>query len=306
MSYTHHWTRTGGINAVVVHYTASIVREAQQTVAYRENSNDYTSANYIIDVYGRITAVIPEEQRAFTSSSWGLGDRDIDNRAITIECSCNYVPPDITNSKLYTESDETIEAVAKLLADIGQRYGIELWIFNGKETGNIHCHKWYASTPCPGEYLYSKLPEIAVKANALMKPQPTPEPDDDTGDNDMTDEERQLLNDTADIVDTHTAVRYETVDDLPSWYHDEIDWLVSKGYLRGTGGNKLDLSLDMTRLYTVMARALEDCTTQMVNLSAKLAESEKSNKALSKLVATYSTRISELESRLNINNINNR
>ena len=261
MSDSHHCPRTAKISAVVVHYTASIVREARDTVAYWERLDPYTSSSYIIDVYGRITTVIPEEYRPYTSSSWGLGDRDIDNRAITIECSCNYVPKDINNSALYRVSNETITACYQLLADIGKRYKITEWKFTGDESGNIHCHKWYYPTPCPGEYLYSKLPLIAIEANKLMQPQPEPDPEpiDDGGDDTpMTDEERQLLNDTADIVDTHTEVRYNSVDELPVWYQTEIQWLIDKGYLRGTGNGKLELSLDMARLYTVMARALMD------------------------------------------------
>ena len=281
MSYTHHYTRTGGINAVVIHYTASIVKEAEQTVRYWENSNPYTSASYIIDVTGRITAVIPEEFRPYTSSSWGLGKKDIDNRAITIECSCNYIPPNINDQAKYTLSDETINACIELLADIGKRYGIDKWIFVDDPTGNsgnIHAHRWYGAmsgspTPCPGDYLYSKFPMIAVKANALMNKQPDPEPDDG-GDKPMTPEERQLLNDTADIVQTYTDRRYETVKDLPKWYRTEIGDLVERGFLKGTntdadGKPVINLSEDLARVYTVMDRIFNDLEDKIEKLNNK-------------------------------------
>ena len=124
-------------------------------------------------------------------------------------------------------------------------------------------------TPCPGDKLYARLPEIAVRANAIMKKTPDPI---DGGDKPMTEEERTLLNDTAEVVDTHTQVRYHTVEDLPDWYQKEIQYLVSKEYLKGVGGNNLELSLDMTRLYTVMARAVIDLQKKIESLELKIEE----------------------------------
>lgn len=267
MTYTHYTTRTQKVSAVVIHYTASIVKEARDTVRYWENSNPYTSSNYIIDVYGRITSVVPEERRAYTSSSWGLGNRDIDDRAITIECSCNYIPPDINRQDLYTESEETINACVELLADIASRWGIDHWVFvddPSGQYGNIHAHRWYANTPCPGDVLYSKLPEIAFRANKILednKPMTIEERKEFDELKATVDKLATTVDTLATILNTHTVVRYNTLDDIPEWGRTEISWLLGNGYLKGTDAG-LQLNYDMLRELIIMARVLMPLTTK--------------------------------------------
>ena len=176
--YTARWERT--VEAVVIHYTAGQVTNGRNVVDLWEG-NAYSSANYVIDMYGNITGVVPEQLRAYTSGSWNSytdSYTDIDNRAITIECSCEYIPPrenyapDNTGynawqcaiAEFATVSTATIDACVKLLGDIGNRYNIE-WRFGDKDiSGTIHAHFWYQATGCPGTYLYSKFPEIAQRA----------------------------------------------------------------------------------------------------------------------------------------------
>lgn len=278
MSYTHFTSRSRRVSAVVIHYTASIVREARDTVRFWENSNPYTSANYIIDVYGRITSVVPEEKRAYTSSSWGQGDHDIDDRAITIECSCDYIPPNINDQAKYTESEETIKACEELLADIAKRWSIDKWVFvddPSGNSGNIHAHRWYdkqSHTPCPGDYLYLKLPEIAYEANAIMEK-----------DKPMTVEERKEFDELKEtvatqakqidmltsIINTHTQVRYNDLDDIPEWGRSEISWMMSKGYIKGTDAG-LQMNYDMLRNNVINARAFEDITKSLEEIKKAL------------------------------------
>ena len=278
MSYTHFTGRSKRVSAVVIHYTASIVREARDTVRYWENINPYTSANYIIDVFGRITSVVPEEKRAYTSSSWGQGDHDIDDRAITIECSCDYIPPNLNDQAKYTESEDTIGACVELLADIAERWAIDKWVFVDDPTGNsgnIHAHRWYDHqnhTPCPGDYLYSKFPEIAFRANKLME-----------SDNPMTVEEKREFDELKATVDKlaeqvgqmgqllsdHTEVKYNYLDDVPEWGRNEISWLISKGYLKGTEAG-LRLNYDMLRENTINARAFEDINKTLEEIKGVL------------------------------------
>ena len=267
MTYTHYTTRTQKVSAAVIHYTASIVKEARDTVRYWENSNPYTSSNYIIDVYGRITSVVPEERRAYTSSSWGLGNRDIDDRAITIECSCNYIPTDINRQDLYTESEETINACVELLADIASRWGIDHWVFVNDPSGmygNIHAHRWYANTPCPGDVLYRKLPEIAFMANKILednKPMTIEERKEFDELKATVDKLATTVDTLATILNTHTVVRYNSLDDIPEWGRTEISWLLGNGYLKGTEAG-LQLSYDMLRELIIMARVLMPLTTK--------------------------------------------
>ena len=51
--------------------------------------------------------------------------------------------------------------------------------------------------------------------------------------------------------------RYATIDDVPAWAREETQRLVDRGALAGTGGGKLDLSLDMLRTMIVCQRMID-------------------------------------------------
>ena len=51
--------------------------------------------------------------------------------------------------------------------------------------------------------------------------------------------------------------RYATIDDVPTWAREETQRLIDRGALAGTGGGKLDLSLDMLRTMIVCQRMMD-------------------------------------------------
>ena len=254
MSAGHMGMRKRSIDSIVIHYTATVVTNGKSVVEYWQETNAYTSANYIIDVYGRITGGVPEEMRPYTTGSYGLGARDIDDHAITVECSCDD-PVDLTVGY------DTIYALTNLMADIGRRYKIK-WKFTGNENGNIHAHRWYQCTPCPGDYLYSRLPEIEVMANHKMK----------GGVNKMEERIAKLeekinvlesrcitydsrLDDIDLFLSNHVRPIFNCLDDMPIWAKPEIKWLIDKGYIKGNLQG-LNLSVDMVRLLVILVRAI--------------------------------------------------
>lgn len=52
--------------------------------------------------------------------------------------------------------------------------------------------------------------------------------------------------------------KYATIDDVPSWAKEEVQKLIDRGALKGTGGNTLDLSLDMLRSLLIMQRVIDE------------------------------------------------
>lgn len=52
--------------------------------------------------------------------------------------------------------------------------------------------------------------------------------------------------------------RYETIEDMPGWAQAGVQRLVDRGALAGTGGGKLDLSLDMLRTMIVCQRMIDN------------------------------------------------
>lgn len=51
--------------------------------------------------------------------------------------------------------------------------------------------------------------------------------------------------------------RYETIKDMPGWAQAGVQQLVDRGALAGTGGGKLDLSLDMLRTLLITQKMVD-------------------------------------------------
>lgn len=120
---------------------------------YHRDCDRQASANYYIGTDGTIWGRVPEEFRAWTSSSW-----ENDNQAITIE---------VANSATggnWPVSDTAFIALIRLCKDICTRYGIHL-TWTGSPSGTLTCHDMFAATNCPGPYLKSKFPELVRQVN---------------------------------------------------------------------------------------------------------------------------------------------
>lgn len=127
------------------------------------------SSNYGVGFDGRIGLYCPESDRSWCSSS-GAND----HRAITIEvASDNYYP--------YAVTPAAYNSLIQLVADICRRNGIKklLWENNPYLAGDIRrqnmtVHRWFAATECPGEYLMSRMGDIASRVNVLIDGGDTP------------------------------------------------------------------------------------------------------------------------------------
>ncbi len=144
--------RNKKIDAIVIHHMAGNAT-VESCGALFANPSRQASSNYGIGTDGRVACYVEEENRA-----WTTGSREIDNRAITIEvANCSGAPD-------WKVSDQALEATIALCVDICKRYGIKL-NYTGDKSGNLHMHKWYQNTDCPGAYLGSKFPHIVEEVN---------------------------------------------------------------------------------------------------------------------------------------------
>lgn len=142
------------VTDIVIHHVAGIT-SLRALGALFADPNRQASANYGIDSEGRIACFVEEENRAWTTGN------EIDYRAITIEVSnCGGAPN-------WPVSDQAIEAIIALCYDVCRRYSFKL-NFTGDKTGNLHMHKWYANTACPGPYLAGKFAYIAEEVNKRL------------------------------------------------------------------------------------------------------------------------------------------
>lgn len=118
------------------------------------------SANYIIQPDGTIVGQVPEGLRAWTSGSW-----EADAPAITVEVANAPGAGPVNNSHDHPDAwrvtDAAYDALCRLVADIGQRYG---WHDFGP--ARIRGHREFVSTACPGGWLWTRIQNGDIRARA--------------------------------------------------------------------------------------------------------------------------------------------
>lgn len=149
--------RTNTINKATPHHVAGCLTAAQIARIF-QNPNRKASANYGIGIDGKIVGIVPEESRAWTSSS-----PSNDHQAITIEVANDQVGGE------WHVSDLCIERLIDLIVEIRLRTKKEVYIYDGTSNGTITRHNMFAATSCPGSYLQSKLPYITEQINKRIK-----------------------------------------------------------------------------------------------------------------------------------------
>ena len=151
-----------GVSRIIIHHMAGNL--SLETLGRIMESRE-SSATYGIDVNGNIGRYVDEAYRPWTSSSW-----EADKCAVTVEVANNTFAPN------WTISDASMKALIELCVDICRRNGIARLNYTGDKSGNLHMHKWYASTACPGPYLESKFAYIAEEVNKRLNGSTTSTP----------------------------------------------------------------------------------------------------------------------------------
>ena len=130
-------------------------------------SSTQASSNYGIDKNGRVGMYVEEKNRSWCSSS-----NANDQRAVTIECASDTTEPYAMNAAVY-------DTLIKLCTDICKRNGKKklLWFADKDKSLNYNpaademvltVHRWFANKSCPGEWLYSRLGDLAAKVTAAL------------------------------------------------------------------------------------------------------------------------------------------
>lgn len=148
--------RTEKIEKITIHHMAGNMTVESCGALFSREARQ-ASSNYGIGTDGRVGMYVPEDKRAWTSSS-----RDNDQKAVTIEVANDGGEPD------WHVSDTAMATLIDLCVDICRRNGIKRLNFTGDATGNLTMHCYFAATACPGPYLKSQFPVIAEKVNARL------------------------------------------------------------------------------------------------------------------------------------------
>lgn len=104
--------------------------------------------------------------------SWCSSSSANDQRAVTIECASDLNHP-------YAMTTAVYNSLVKLCTDICKRNGKKklLWLGDKNKTLNyspksdemvLTVHRWFANKSCPGDWLYSRLGDLASKVTAAL------------------------------------------------------------------------------------------------------------------------------------------
>lgn len=141
---------------ITPHIMAGVL-SAQRCGELFQNPSRLGSSNYGIGKDGEIACYVGEENRAWTSSS-----RENDFQAITIELSNSEIGGD------WKISDVVWNSLVELCVDICRRYEFKL-VYDGTPNGSLTRHNMFTATTCPGEYVQSRLQELADTVNSRLE-----------------------------------------------------------------------------------------------------------------------------------------
>lgn len=125
------------------------------------------SCNYGIGADGRVLLCVNEANR-----SWCTSSNANDQRAVTIECASDTYAP-------YAFKDVVYQKLITLCVDICKRNGKKklLWLGDKTKTLNyspksdemvLTVHRWFANKSCPGDWMYSRMGNLASKVTAQL------------------------------------------------------------------------------------------------------------------------------------------
>ena len=171
-------TRTHAIDRITPHCVVGQC-SAESLGALFADPNRQASSNYGIDKDGRVGMYCPESNR-----SWCTSNRDNDQRAITVECASDTKHP-------YTMYDAVYAALVELCTDVCRRNDkTKLLWFGDKEKSLayepaademlITVNRWFANKSCPGDWLYSRLGDLASSVTTALGTAIEPEQKEET------------------------------------------------------------------------------------------------------------------------------
>lgn len=166
LSPNHSGQRTHVIDRITPHCVVGQTT-AEGLGDWFAKTSTQASSNYGIDRDGHVGLYVEEKNRSWCSSS-GANDQ----RAVTIECASDTTEP-------YAFKDIVYQKLIELCTDICKRNGKSklIWFGDKEKTLNyepksdemiLTVHRWFANKSCPGNWMYSRMGELAEKVTAAL------------------------------------------------------------------------------------------------------------------------------------------
>lgn len=165
LSPNHSGKRTHSIDRITPHCVVGQL-SAESICACFPAGRD-ASCNYAIGTNGKIALCVEEKNR-----SWCSSNEANDQRAVTIECASDKTAPYTMNNKVY-------QSLINLCVDICKRNGKTKLIWFGDKSKTLNyspksnemvltVHRWFANKSCPGDWLYSRLGDLAAQVTKKL------------------------------------------------------------------------------------------------------------------------------------------
>lgn len=178
-SPNHSGKRTHSVDRITPHCVVGQLSASGIGGCFTSTSRQ-ASCNYGIGTEGGVCLIVDEANRSWCSSS-----NANDQRAITIECASDKTAPYAFNSTVYNK-------LVDLCVDICKRYGKKklLWISDKNTALNYNpnsdemlltVHRWFANKSCPGDWMYSRMGDLASKVTARLGGSTQTEPTQPSG-----------------------------------------------------------------------------------------------------------------------------
>lgn len=166
LSPNHSGKRTHSIDRITPHCVVGQLSVETIANVFAPKSRQ-ASCNYAIGKDGRIGLVCEEKNR-----SWCTSSSANDQRAITIEIASDTKHP-------YTMNDAAYNKFIDLCVDICKRNGKTKLLWYSDKTKALKyepksnemlltVHRWFANKACPGDWLYSRLGEVAKEVTKRL------------------------------------------------------------------------------------------------------------------------------------------
>lgn len=173
LSPNHSGKRTAKIDTITPHCVVGQLTASGIASCFPAGRK--ASCNYGIGKDGSVVLIVDEANR-----SWCTSSNYNDQRAVTIECASDRVEP-------YAFNDSVYNKLVDLCVDICQRNGKNklVWFDNKarfvsyKPASNemmLSVHRWFANKSCPGEWMYSRMEQLAQTVTQRLSVSTTPVP----------------------------------------------------------------------------------------------------------------------------------
>lgn len=238
LSPNNSGTRTHAIDRITPHCVVGQLSASAIGGCFTSSSKK-ASCNYGIGKEGGVCLVVDESKRSWCSSS-----SSNDQRAVTIECASDATAPYAFNSTVYNK-------LIALCADICKRNGKTKLIWFGDKTKSLNytpasnemvltVHRWFANKSCPGDWLYSRMGDLADKVNAKLGGSSSSASQNDNN----TIKESTSSYKNGDVIKLKEGATYTSGKPVPAWV------LKSTLYYRGSNSVGILFSTQKTGAVT--------------------------------------------------------